>query len=110
MLLQTSIIRQLLSDDTRKLFDLQILAKTTKDAEIMGEAFEKCIRCFDLAMTGDVFDKPYLFEDMCMAIRVLYNRVPIACREFNLVVETLKRVYEYHGNNFVMPTIRIHDI
>lgn len=63
----------------------------------------------DLASKGDVLNKPNIIEDLLMMIRVLYDRVPLTCKEMGDVVETLKRVYSLHGNKYVLPTIQTHD-
>lgn len=63
----------------------------------------------DLAKKGDVFDKPYIIEGLLIMIRVLYDRVPIFCKEMAKVVETLKRVSSLHGNKYILPEISKHN-
>lgn len=72
---------------------------------IVIKALDKYERCFNLVKAGDVLDKPYIIEDLLGMIRMLYNRVPFACQELIAIVETLRRVYELHGNKVVLPAI-----
>ncbi|EFN81719.1 Putative SET domain-containing protein L678 [Harpegnathos saltator] len=53
---------------------------------------------------GDVLNNPYIIKDLITMIRIMYDRVPIACYEMINVVEILKQVYALHGNTFILPT------
>ncbi|XP_019698178.2 SET and MYND domain-containing protein 4 [Harpegnathos saltator] len=53
---------------------------------------------------GDVLNNPYIIKDLITMIRIMYDRMPIACYEMINVVEILKQVYALHGNTFILPT------
>ncbi|XP_014487894.1 PREDICTED: uncharacterized protein LOC106751508 [Dinoponera quadriceps] len=88
----------------------ETLAKSTKDKKVIRNALMKYNIYVDLARKGDVMDKPYIMEDLFMMIRVMYNRVPIACKEMVDVVETLTRVYHLNGNRLILPKIQNRNI
>ncbi|XP_014486634.1 PREDICTED: SET and MYND domain-containing protein 4-like [Dinoponera quadriceps] len=88
----------------------ETLAKTTKDKKVIKNALRKFNIYVDLARKGDVMDKPYIIEDLLMMIRVMYKRVPVACKEMGDVVETLKRVHALYGNRFILPKIQKRDM
>ncbi|XP_032670457.1 SET and MYND domain-containing protein 4 isoform X2 [Odontomachus brunneus] len=86
----------------------KILVKTKDDKNKIKNALKKFNTYVNLAEKGDVLNKPYIIEDLLMMIRVLYDRVPIACKEMGEVVETLKRVNGLHGNKCVSVEISMY--
>lgn len=59
----------------------------------------------DIATEGNVLDKPYIIDDLLRMIQVLYGLLPMPYEEMSNVVETLKRVYNLHGNKFEIPEL-----
>ncbi|EFN81718.1 SET and MYND domain-containing protein 4 [Harpegnathos saltator] len=81
----------------------ETLAIPASDKNVIRNALKKLDTYIDMARKADVLGKPYIIEDLLTMIRVMYDRVPIACQEMGNVVETLKRVFALHGNTFILP-------
>ncbi|EFN81720.1 Putative SET domain-containing protein L678 [Harpegnathos saltator] len=83
----------------------ETLAISANDKKMIRSVLKKFYTYLNMVEEGDVLDKPYIIEDLLTMIRVMYDRVPIACQEMSNVVKTLKQVYALlYGNSFILPT------
>lgn len=63
--------------------------------------------CLDILLKNDNINRHNTTSDLIKNLKVLYDCVPMPCKEMSRAMEGLKKVYEMNGNRYVMPKLML---
>lgn len=53
----------------------------------------------------DVIEKPDMIQDLFTMLQILYDHVPLPCKDICHIIENIKCIYSLHGYTMEIPVV-----